>query len=518
MFRLPTAALPPLGLLALLVGACDSSASDSQPPQDDASDVQAPDDPDDPSLDTTDSEPLPPGPAVTPRSLPLVRAEQGRLVDSVGREVVFRGINARVAGLFDVTFDDGRTALQPIPDFDADDAAQMAAAGFNLLRLPINWSGLEPQEGQFSATYLTRLDEVIALANDAGLYVLVDFHQDAWSKEIGEDGAPLWAIVPPPRELLQGPLTDLARRRTSAQVMDAFRGFFENREGIRDRFLPVWRLVTARYADRDGVVGFQPMNEPVVSHIDNGDALLWEFYEVTAREMRVLNARHALWVEPDALRNFTLRTAIRPTQFPDNNVVYAPHMYPNFIGMNHPTTEAWVNALTRTFDAIVAEAEPWGGATVIGEWGRDPRDANAGAYARAIDTLTAQRGFGHATWLWKEDSQDSWGFFDFDAATGWTERPGTLETIVVPYAQAVPGRVLQQTWDEATRTLSVTFVAQTFGAAPLVFAPPERFGGSVDARLDEASVGMQYDETNRRALVAWDGQTGTRTLRLSPGD
>src|SRR5262245_49542700 len=72
----------------------------------------------------------------------------GRLVDVRGREVTLRGVNARAEGIFDVTFDDGRLPLEPIPVFDRGDARRMRAFGFNLLRLPINWSALEPVEGQ----------------------------------------------------------------------------------------------------------------------------------------------------------------------------------------------------------------------------------------------------------------------------------------------------------------------------------------------------------------------------------
>ena len=92
-------------------------------------------------------------------------------------------------------------------------AYQRIESLFNLLRLPINWSGLEPAEGQFEEDYLLRVDQVIDWCAEFGIYVLVDFHQDAYSKEIGEDGAPLWAIVPPPTELLEGPMHDLTDRR-----------------------------------------------------------------------------------------------------------------------------------------------------------------------------------------------------------------------------------------------------------------------------------------------------------------
>src|SRR5262249_1547283 len=144
------------------------------------------------------------------------------LRDAAGRIAVLRGVNARIEGVFDVTFDDGRTPLEPIPPLDATDCTRMRALGFDLLRLPINWSGIEPTRDSFDEAYLDRVDAAVRCAADAGVYVLIDLHEDAYSKEIGEDGAPLWAIQPPPAMLLQGPLTDLGDRRTSAQVTAAF--------------------------------------------------------------------------------------------------------------------------------------------------------------------------------------------------------------------------------------------------------------------------------------------------------
>jgi hypothetical protein len=44
---------------------------------------------------------------ITVRSLPWVEVQNFRLVDDLGREISIRGINARIEGLFDVTFDDG---------------------------------------------------------------------------------------------------------------------------------------------------------------------------------------------------------------------------------------------------------------------------------------------------------------------------------------------------------------------------------------------------------------------------
>ena len=132
--------------------------------------------------------------------------EQGRLIDSSGRTVLLRGVNARVEGLFDVTFDDGRAALEEIPPFTGQDCAFLAEElGLNLLRLPVNWSGIEPEPDDWDAAYLSHIGRLVDDCDDAGVLTIVDLHQDAYGKDIGEDGAPLWAIEPPPPALLEAP-------------------------------------------------------------------------------------------------------------------------------------------------------------------------------------------------------------------------------------------------------------------------------------------------------------------------
>src|SRR5512147_3199528 len=161
------------------------------------------------------------GGAAPPKTSPLW-SDGAQLRDADGRIAILRGVNARVDGVFDVTFDDGRVPLEPIPALEAADCRRMRELGLDLLRLPINWSGIEPTRGSYDEAYLQRVDAAVRCAGDAGVYVMIDLHQDAYSKEIGEDGAPLWAIEPAPTKLLEGPLTDLDKRRTSGQVLQAF--------------------------------------------------------------------------------------------------------------------------------------------------------------------------------------------------------------------------------------------------------------------------------------------------------
>ncbi|MBK7976505.1 MAG: cellulase family glycosylhydrolase [Deltaproteobacteria bacterium] len=278
--------------------------------------------------------------AADPAATPAVRAVDGRLVDAHGRQLVLRGVNVKAEGLFDATFDDGRRPTEQVAPFDRSDAEQIARLGFDFVRLCVSWSGLEPTEGQFSAAAFSRLDEVVGWLIEAGLYVLIDFHEDAWSKDLGEDGAPLWATLPPPTKLLEGPLWpgpdlecpctgDLGERRASLPVLAAFASFFENREQIQERFVPVWQRVAGRYAREPGVIGYEAMNEPVTIHVAHGADRLEDFHRRMVAALREVSPRQAYFLEPDVVTRNLLWTAPGPREpFPDGNVVYAAHLYP----------------------------------------------------------------------------------------------------------------------------------------------------------------------------------------------
>jgi hypothetical protein len=96
------------------------------------------------------------------------------LRDAQGRTLILRGANVKQAGLFDVTFSDGRAPREDVPPFDAADLALFRASGFNVIRLPINWSALEPQPGQYQAAYLELVAAFVDQVRGQGIYVLLD--------------------------------------------------------------------------------------------------------------------------------------------------------------------------------------------------------------------------------------------------------------------------------------------------------------------------------------------------------
>ncbi|HUS63149.1 MAG TPA: cellulase family glycosylhydrolase [Kofleriaceae bacterium] len=376
------------------------------------------------------------------RGAPL-DADGRHLRDAEGRIALLRGVNARVEGVFDVSFDDGRVALEEIPALEAADCERMRALGLGLLRLPINWSGVEPEQGRIDGDYLARVDEAVECAAAAGLLVLIDLHQDAYSKEIGEDGAPLWAIVPAPDELLEGPLDDLDARRQSRQVLDAFDSFFAagDPHGLQAAFIAMLAEVAATWRDHPAVIGFEIFNEPVAA-----PAELEAFHGAAAAALREAAPEKLVFFEPPAVRNFLDSQPLASAPFPVAGAVYAPHAYTYVFGDQGAQLEALTkDDLRFGIENARAEADAWGTPLLVGELGIGPSQPNADAWMQWQQELHDEVLASNAFWVWKESSQGSWGVFDLvDGA--WVERPQVIDWISRVHAERIAADDARLDW------------------------------------------------------------------------
>ncbi len=131
-----------------------------------------------------------------------------RFIDADGREVLLRGVN--LGGDSKVPWPDGGTHRpsdfsdhrtvsfigRPFPLAEAaEHFARLRSWGFNCLRLLTTWEAVEHAgPGLYDEAYLDYFAEVARLAGDHGFHVLVDFHQDAWSRMSGGCGVPGWTF------------------------------------------------------------------------------------------------------------------------------------------------------------------------------------------------------------------------------------------------------------------------------------------------------------------------------------
>jgi endoglycosylceramidase len=428
------------------------------------------------------------------------------LRDARGRALILRGVNARVAGVFDVTFDDGRDPREIIPGFGADDVAALRAAGFTLLRLPINWSAVEPSPGQYSDAYLDRVATVVELLRNSGVLVVIDFHEDGFSKELCEDGAPLWAIRPPLTTLVggPGPLAMQPDCHASADALMAFQAFFDDVDMLQEKYAAMVQHVAQRFAGDAQVLGYEIMNEPI------GDNDLINAFDVkVASAIRAVDKKHLVLFEPSATRNI-VNFAPRPTlPFSVPGAVYSVHIYTGVFNNSGAIADgSYPPLVANSIAGARDEADGWKTPLVITEYGINADNPKAKEYVgHLLDDADAQLA-STTMWLWKEQSQGEWGLYTHNADGSWSPRPVMFDAISRPYAQAIGGNPTALTWDGTTLTIAFNGRADVPSEHDIFWNR-----GAPTIRCDGATTtAKSSDSVSSRFTVACGSGHGAHTL------
>ena len=155
--------------------------------------------------------------------------------------------------------------------FSDDDAAFLAANGFNAVRVGVIWSDLEPEPGVFNSAYLASIESTVQTLGNHGIYSIIDFHQDAYSTAFGGEGAPAWATetngatnvsLPFPYNEFFDP--------AEQQAWDSFWSNADapNSIGLEDNYSQMLEYVASAFNGNSNVAGFELMNEPIPGLID----------------------------------------------------------------------------------------------------------------------------------------------------------------------------------------------------------------------------------------------------------
>lgn len=453
---------------------------------------------------------------------PLRAAGGPFLTDRFGRVVLLHGVNA--------VYKHPPFELYPAPgmpwNLNAADASLMARLGFDVVRLGIMWSGLEPgtapandpaictkgspgHPGQYNVAtldaYLGHVAQTVALLARFHIYTILDMHQDVYNQMFDGEGAPNWAVCTHGHLPVDPPGRWSAEYATAA-VGAAYHSFWTNDVvgNLQGQFDRVWTAVATYFRSNPWVVGFDPFNEPFSTSLlrvgnVQFDAQLQCFY--AGRAMVGLPAHHAPTIQcprgdpaqgliPDLL-------AAAPKQL----VFYEPDIYasrglPNFVGpMNfhrlvfnvhtycpqrspvtgNPTDVAACAAtdqrslVARAFDRaeLGTPAQPGGPAWFVSELGAT---SNA-PLLQAVIANTDRALVGWTYWAWKYYA-DPTGSAAEGLVMGNGRLRSTARVLAETYPRAIAGIPRSVSFDPTTGAFRLVYRPNRAITAPtVVFVP-----------------------------------------------
>jgi endoglycosylceramidase len=475
------------------------------------------------------------------------------LTDRQGRVVFLRGVNAVYKRApYELYLDPGRPW-----NFSQQDAARMAALGFDVVRLGIIWEGLEPgtlgpnnpaicspgkprNPHQFNAAvasaYLAKVAKTVALLGKYHIYTLLDMHEDVYSSEFGGEGAPPWAVCTGsyPIRILPGRWSNTYN---DPGLITAVRHFWTNDVvgDLQGQYIRVWRTVAHYFRDNRWVVGFDPINEPFTKTLLAGKpevaARLECFYTGAAHPGRSSLDGSVLSCPPDDPRNGLVPT-LRATS-PHQLVFFEPDIYSNtghsndlgpmnfnglvfnfhdYCGLRSGVTGNPTNLIAcadqelRTMQHrsderpdLATPKQPEGPAWFMSEFGATTSNALMDRLTRIADEL--QLGWTYWQWKYYDDPTGS-------SAEALVRPDGTLSPIVQSlsraYPQAVAGTPISFSFDPGSGEFHLLYIPNPSIAAPtVVFVPvsvhyphgyrSQVFGGTIVSKAGASHLVVDND-------------------------
>ncbi|KAJ3294789.1 hypothetical protein HDU79_010422 [Rhizoclosmatium sp. JEL0117] len=247
-------------------------------------------------------------------------------VDELGRSRIFRGTNVVYKGFPYVP--DIRPDAKPRWSFNQDDVDILKRHATNVIRLGVMWPGVEPERGQYNTTYLDIMTEIVRMCDEAGIYVLLDFHQDVFSEKFCGEGVPSFAAQPrggpfgfpfpltsryptddngiPSREDCEKKAHPLYHGTQA--VSEAYQRLYDNYDGLRDSFIAYWQLVAKTFLPFKNILGYDLINEPWNGNVFKDPSLsnamvanrknLQPFYDIISAGIRAVDPNAIIFFEP----------------------------------------------------------------------------------------------------------------------------------------------------------------------------------------------------------------------------
>eukprot|EP01126_Amoeba_proteus_P055817 TRINITY_DN6951_c0_g2_i3.p1 TRINITY_DN6951_c0_g2~~TRINITY_DN6951_c0_g2_i3.p1 ORF type:complete len:466 (-),score=64.19 TRINITY_DN6951_c0_g2_i3:49-1446(-) len=372
--------------------------------------------------------------------------------------------------------------------------------GINMVRLGWMWSGFNPNPQEFNQTYYEIEKLIVDNFAEAGIYTLLDTHQDCFSSKFClYDGIPLWvANKSKARDPFPFPFTGDCSRNWEENCLteaagQAYQDLYDNVGGMRDDFVNFWSESSQRWKGNTNVIGYELINEPFAGDIYKDPLLLlpgnagrWNlqpFYAFLSSAIRQNDLDHLIFYEPVTWGMVFEGKVVGSgfSQVPGgddfrNRSVLSYHYYCSSFGSERVLCDDVIGP--EIFRAIGEDLAAMGGSSMLTEFG------GPDTIPETVDVMDTADDFLQSWLLWDDFSQVP---------------SGDLKAILIrTYARAVAGKPLTMKFDSKTNDFHFCFLLDLSIKAPTeIFVPvSEKYGGKPNIKTTTNIVGKLSTENN----------------------
>ncbi|WP_162627844.1 cellulase family glycosylhydrolase [Mycolicibacterium setense] len=429
--------------------------------------------------------------------------------DEDGRVVILRGMN-----VVDIT-DPIRTPSEE--GFSEDDAAFLAANGFNVVRLGVDWERLQPEPGVYDEEYLNELDETVAMLGDHGIVTVLDFHQNV---------PPTYVTGELPPSNIGFPL-DIFFDSAKNAALDKFWANDPGPTGAGqlNEYAAMVQYLANHYNGNPNVVGIEIMNEPrpgnqflpsLFGSSYHEAQQLTPFYNQVATAIRSVNPDATIFFEPSVAATAMVPVRLGTVHDPNSALSFHDYAFLNLGGLVLPFVNVIANtaadyAKAHNIPAIMTEFGSSSNPSSLNQT-MAPADQHLLSWTEWSYANTTYRGVdGTVEWLVDDPSKPLEG-----DNVNWDN----LKILTRPYAQTTAGTPQSMSYNENDGTFKFSYTTDRVdgqgrfapGSETIISVPDVHYPNGYTVSVEGGTV---VSTDNGKIIIA-SGDATTVTVTVTP--